>query len=77
MNNIDKSVASNGKKIYNELEQMLKANHSGQYVAIEPTSAKYFVDKSLGLAIARGKAIYPNRPLYATAIGTEIHVPVR
>ena len=77
MLDIDISVAENGKKIYKELEQMLIASAPGQYVAIEPTSHEYFIDKTMGGAIQKGKAKYPNRLFYATAIGKPVHLPVR
>lgn len=74
---IDQSVAANGKKIYRELESMLIATSPGQYVAIEPISAEYFIDKSMGKAIAMAKTKYPARTFYSTAIGKAVHVPVR
>jgi len=74
---IDQSVAASGKRIYGELESMLVATSPGQYVAIEPVSKEYFIDKSMGGAIAKAKAKYPARTFYSTAIGKLVHVPVR
>jgi len=74
---IDRSVAENGKKIYSELESMLITMSPGQYVAIEPVSKEYFVDKSMGGAIAKAKAKYPSRTFYSTAIGKPVHIPAR
>jgi len=75
MIDVDKSVAANGKRVFSELETMLLAQYPGQYVAIEPTSGQYFVDKNMGAAISNGKAIYPHRSFYTVRIGQPIHVP--
>ena len=77
MLNVDLSVAENGKQVYKELEQMLMATAPGQYVAIEPTSKEYFIARSMGDAIMKGKLAYPHRQFYATAIGKPVHLPVR
>jgi hypothetical protein len=74
---VDKSVSESGKRIYGEIESMLMATSPGQYVAIEPVSKEYFIDKSMGGAIAKAKAKYPSRTFYTTAIGKPVHVPVR
>lgn len=77
MIDIDKSVAANGKKIYSEIEQTLKLNYPGQYVAIEPISGEYYVDRTMGGALSRGKAIYPSRQFYTIGIERPVHIPVR
>ena len=75
MIDVDKSVAASGKRVFAEIEDMLIAQYPNQYVAIEPTSGQYYVDKNMGVAIAKGKAIYPNRSFYTVRIGAPIHVP--
>ena len=75
MIDVDKSVAASGKRVFSELETMLTAQYPGQYVAIEPTSGQYYIAKTMGEAIAKGKAIYPHRPFYTVRIGKPIHVP--
>ena len=74
---VDMSVAESGKRVYDELEQMLKTTYPKQYVAIDPISTEYFVDKTMGGALAKGKAKYPARSFYATVIGKPIHLPPR
>lgn len=74
---IDQSVAASGKRVYKELEPTLMATSPGKYVAIEPISKEYFIDKTMGEAIATAKAKYPSRTFYTVAIGKPIHVPVR
>lgn len=77
MIDVDKSVAANGKKIYGELEPTLKVTYPGHYIAIEPVSGEYFIDKTMGTALSKGKARYPDRPFYTTAIEKPVHIPVR
>lgn len=77
MIDIDKSVAANGKKIYSELEPTLVATSSGQYVSIEPISGEYFIAPSMGVAIGKAKARYPDRAFYTVAIGKLVHIPVK
>lgn len=76
MIDIDKSVAANGKKIYSELESTLKIKYPGQYVAIEPRSGGYYVDRTMGGALSKGKAIYPDRQFYTVGIERPVRVPV-
>lgn len=77
MIDVDKSVAANGKKIYSEIESTLKQSYPGQYVAIEPISGEYYVGNTMGNALSKGKAIYPNRQFYTVGIERPVHVPVR
>ena len=77
MMDIDKSVAVNGKKIFDELEPTIKLTYPGQYIAIEPISGEYFIDKTMGSALSKGKARYPDRQFYTTGIEKPMHVPVR
>jgi len=77
MMDIDKSVAANGKKIYDELAPTLKTAYPNQYIAIEPISGEYYIDPKMGGALAKGKAIYPDRQFYTTGIEKPVRIPVR
>ena len=75
MNETDRSVASTGKKIYAELQATIETAYPAQYIAIEPHSGEYYIAQTLGNAITKGKAKYPNRQFYTTRIGTPLHLP--
>lgn len=76
MINTDKKITSTGKQIYNELKATIEVKYPNQYISIEPISGEYWVDKHMGNAIAKGKARYPSRTFYTTAIGEPLHIPL-
>src|SRR5690606_31642306 len=66
------SVAAAAKKVYEEdLRSRLEQNHKDDFVAIEPTSRRFFLGKTfLDVALA-AKAAFPDRRSFVMRIGHE------
>jgi hypothetical protein len=63
-------VVNRAQAIYDQtLRQVLEANHSGEYVAIEPDSGDHFVASTLSSAIHAARAVHPARMAFAIRIG--------
>lgn len=58
------------------LKALLEPAHTGEFVAIEPTSGAYFVGATLSEAIGAARSAYPSRLAYAMRIGhrTAVHL---
>lgn len=52
------------------LKNMLEPQHNGEFVAIEPHSGKYFVDKFKLNAIQKARAEMPDKLFFLAKIGT-------
>jgi hypothetical protein len=63
-------VAEQAKAIYCEqLQQTLEVRHTGEFVAIEPVSGSHFLSDSYTNAVARARAVYPDRLAFVIRIG--------
>ena len=63
-------MVERSQAIYDQsLRQQLEANHSGEYVAIEPESGEHFVASTLSSAIGAARAAHPSRLAFAIRIG--------
>ena len=63
-------IAELGEKYYEEkLKQILEPEHNGEFVAIEPESGEYFVNKKAGEAIYEGNQTFPHKKLFLIRIG--------
>lgn len=63
-------LAELGQKFYDEkLKQILEPKHNGEFVAIEPESGQYFLNKQAGEAIYEGNQIFPDKKLFLIRIG--------
>ena len=70
-------IARQAEWLYeHRLKALLEPAHTGQFVAIEPTSGAYFVGATLSEAIGAARNAYPYRLAYAMRIGhrTAVHM---
>ena len=59
-----------GKKFYEEkLKAILELQHTGEFVAIEPYSQKYFVDEDSTQVALKALAEMPDKKFYFARIG--------
>lgn len=65
------SVVQEGKKVYETIRPSIELKFPNQYVAIDPRSKEYFIDVSLGQALAKAQSRFPNREFYTVQIGRE------
>ena len=70
-------IAQKALSIYADcLQALLEPAHTGEFVAIEPTSGAYFVGATLSETIGTSRSAYPSRLAYAIRIGhrTTVHM---
>ena len=61
-----------GKKFYEEkLKPILEPEHNGEYIAIEPYSEKYFLDKNSTQVALKAVAEMPGKKFYFARVGYE------
>lgn len=59
-----------GKRFYEEnLKAILEPQHNGEFVAVEPYSEKYFVDKDSTQVALKALAEMPDKKFYFARIG--------
>lgn len=59
-----------GKKFYEEnLKSILEPAHNGEFVAIEPYSGRYFLDKDEVQVMLQARAEMPDSKFYFARIG--------
>jgi hypothetical protein len=67
MNN---QIAILGKKYYDEhLKAILEPEHNGEFVTIDYETGQYFLGKTDGEALHKGREVMPNKVLYLARIG--------
>ena len=66
-----KTTISEGKKVYETIRPTLELKYPNQYVTIDPTSKEYFIDPSMGTAIAKAQSRFPGREFYTIQIGRD------
>ena len=60
-----------GIKFYEEkLKHLLEPEHNGEYVAIEPYSGTYFLNKNHTQVILKARAEMPGKLFFVARIGT-------
>ena len=63
-------LAALGKKFYEEkLKAILEPQHNGEFVAVEPYSEKYFVDKDSTQVALKALAEMPGKKFFFARIG--------
>ena len=70
-------IARQAEWLYeHRLKALLEPTHTGEFVAIEPTSGAHFVGATLSEAIGAARRAYPHRLAYAMRIGhrTAVHL---
>ena len=64
------SLIAQGKRIYEEkLKMLLEPTHSGEYIAIEPDSGRYFLGPTDAAATNAARAAIPDRIFYLMRVG--------
>ena len=64
------SVAESAKKVYDEdLRVQLEQDHRDEFVAIEPTSRRFFLGKTFLEVALEAKNTYPDRKIFVIRIG--------
>jgi hypothetical protein len=64
------SIAERAKEIYErELRPSLEANHSDEFVAIEPVSKSFFLGKTFIDAALAAKQAHPDRKSFVMRVG--------
>lgn len=66
-----KTTIDEGKAVYDRIRPTLELKFPGQYVVIDPESKEYFIDPSMGVALAKAKSRFPGREFYTTRIGKD------
>jgi len=63
-------LAKLGTKFYEEkLKSILEPEHNGEYIAIEPYSEKYFLDKNSTEVALKALAEMPGKKFYFARVG--------
>ena len=66
-----KSVIQQARQIYEQHRAALEAEHSGQFVAIEPQSGEDFIAGTFDDAVRAARATHPSRVSHTIRIGHE------
>ncbi len=67
---MENQIAILGKKYYDEhLKQNLEPEHYGEFITIDYESGQYFLGKTDGEALHKGKEALPDKILYLARIG--------
>lgn len=63
-------LSENAKRLYElELKSKLESSHSGQFVAIEPSSKSYYLADTFVAAAMAAKNAFPERTSFVMRIG--------
>jgi hypothetical protein len=66
------SIAEAAKQVYDEdLRSRLEREHRDEFVAIEPSSRKYFLGKTFLEVALAAKEAYPERKSFVIRVGHE------
>jgi len=66
------SIAEAAKQVYDEdLRSRLEREHKDEFVAIEPSSRKYFLGKTFLEVALAAKEAYPERKSFVIRVGHE------
>jgi hypothetical protein len=67
---IPSSLVEDGQAFYeNHLKTALEPNHSGEFVAIEPSSARYFLGQTATAALVAARNAMPESQFFLTRVG--------
>jgi hypothetical protein len=71
-------LVERGQSTYRErLASLLEPSHDGEFVAVEPDSAQYFLGNTATAALIAARAAMPNNLFYLTRVGRETAHTVR
>ncbi len=66
------NIIDEGKKVYETIRPTIELKFPNQYVTIDPVSKEYFIDPSMGRALAKAQSRFPNRDFYTVQIGKDV-----
>lgn len=66
-----------GKRVYEMIRPTLELKFPDQYVTIDPMSKEYFIDSTMGKALAKAQARFPGRDFYTTQIGERTAIKMK
>jgi hypothetical protein len=65
-------LVGRGQTTYRErLASVLEPSHTGEFVAVEPDSGRYFLGNTASETLAAAHAAMPNNLFYLTRVGRE------
>ena len=65
------TLVEEGQAFYeNQLKTVLEPSHAGEFVAIEPSAARYFVGQTATAALVAAHKAMPESQFFLTRIGT-------
>jgi hypothetical protein len=65
-------LVARGQSTYRQrLASVLEPSHSGEFVAVEPDSGRYFLGSTASAALVAAHAAMPNDLFYLTRVGRE------
>ena len=71
-NAIPDSLVEHGKAVYRtQLQSTLENQHSGEFVAIDPSSSRYFLGKTATAALVAARNAMPDTQFFLTRIGSD------
>lgn len=62
-------IAQKGTQVYQKISKQIEKNHSGNFVAIEVESGKYFLGKTQMEAIEKARKSFPTKIFYLMKVG--------
>ncbi len=70
--NTSHDLVDRGQEIYRaRLASILEPSHEGEFIAIEPDSARYFLGGTASAALVAAHAAMPNNLFYLTRVGRD------
>ncbi|HBB86358.1 MAG TPA: hypothetical protein DC047_01935 [Blastocatellia bacterium] len=71
-NAIPDSVVEHGAVVYStQLQAALESQHSGEFVAVDPSSARYFLGQTATAALVAARNAMPDTQFFLTRIGSD------
>jgi hypothetical protein len=66
------ALSENGQRLYDErLREQLEPEHTGEFVAIEPDSERYFLGDTGLAALRAGREALPDKLFYLLRVGSD------
>jgi|SRR3989338_10306397 len=62
-------IAHKGEEVYQKIGKQIEKEHSGDFIAIEVESKKYFLGRTQVEAIEKAKKIFPTKIFYLMKVG--------
>ena len=69
---VSDDLIARGQRTYRQrLASILEPSHDGEFVAIEPNSGRYFVEKTATAALIAARTAMPDKLFYLARVGRE------